>query len=51
MPLNERLPVSKKTKQYLLEFVRSHRKEVRDVDDAILFLLRFYYQHGGENHE
>ncbi|BAD84600.1 hypothetical protein, conserved [Thermococcus kodakarensis KOD1] len=46
--LSERLPISKKTKEYLLEFVRSHRKEVETVDEAILFLLRFYYQHRGK---
>ena len=42
--LTERLPVSKATKERLLAFVRSH-DEVKNVDEAISFLLSFYNKH------
>ncbi len=42
--LSERLPVSKATKERLLAFVRSHDK-VKNVDEAISFLLGFYNTH------
>jgi len=45
--LTERLPVSKATKERLLAFVRSH-DEVKNVDEAISFLLSFYNKHGRE---
>ena len=45
--LSERLPVSKATKERLLAFVRSH-DEVKNVDEAVSFLLDFYRKHRGE---